>query len=340
MQWISSAILSSLFHPSAMKKLLLFVVTVSSFGLLSAAPLTFERSISLGEVRGRIDHLALDAARGRLFVSALGNDTVEVVDLRRNKVVHTIPGLSEPQGIVYVPSLNRLYVANGGDGTLRVYDGATFAGIKSLPLGGDADNARYDAAAQRLYVGFGSGALAIVDVAGDELVGTIALAAHPESFQLETHGPRVFINVPQAGNITVANRAQDKIVATWTPGAGGNFPMALDEADHRLFVGCRDPARLLVLDTGSGRQLARLELHRDCDDLYYDASRRRIYASCGEGFIDVFSQTDAGHYVLNESVKTEPGARTSLLAGDRLYLALRRRGNHAAQIWVYRVSGK
>lgn len=323
-----------------MKKFLLFVVTVSSFGLLSAAPLTFERSISLGGVRGRIDHLALDSAGERLFVSALGNNTVEVVDLHRNKVVHTIPGLSEPQGIFYVSTLNRLYVANGGDGTLRVYNGTTFAEIKSLLLGGDADNVRYDAATRRLYVGFGSGALAIVDVARDEVVGTIPVAAHPESFQLETHGPRVFINVPQAGNITVANRAQHKIVATWTPGAGGNFPMALDEADHRLFVGCRYPARLLVLDTRSGRQLARLDLHRDCDDLYYDARRRRIYASCGEGFIDVFSQIDADHYVLKESVKTEPGARTSLLAGDRLYLALRRRGNRAAQIRVYRVSSR
>ncbi len=321
-----------------MIKFIVLLFAASSLGALPEAPLRFERSIPLGDIQGRIDHIGFDAAGGRLFVAALGNNTVEVVDLRQNKVVRSIQGLSEPQGILYVPEFDRLYVANGGDGMLRTFDGSTFSAVASLALGDDADNMRYDDAAKRIYVGYGGGALGIVDAATDELVGTIPVAAHPESFQLESQGPRVFINVPRAGRVAVADRTRRAVGVSWEPSAGGNFPMALDEADGRLIVGCRSPSRLLVFDTASGREVAQVALHGDCDDLYYDRARRQVYASCGAGFIDVFSQLGANHFVRKAAVKTAPGGRTCFFAGDHLYVALPQRGNDSAQIWVLRVT--
>lgn len=301
--------------------------------------LTLERAIPLPGVEGRVDHFNLDAPGGRLFVAALGNDSVEVVDLKKGAVVHSITGLAEPQGVLYAPESNRLFIANGDDGTLRVFDGTTFAPIKTLTFSSDADNLRYEAGTRRAYVGYGGGALGVVDTATGEIVGDIPLNAHPEAFALESNGPRIFANVPGAHEVTVADRKTRKTMATWSIGfTAANFPLALDEAHHRLFIGCRLPARLLVLDTDSGKEVARLDLHGDCDDLFYDADRHQIYASCGAGFIDVFTQTDADHYPVRESISTAPKARTCLFDGNRIYLAVPKRGDQPAEIRCYKVN--
>jgi YVTN family beta-propeller protein len=300
--------------------------------------LTLTRTIPLPRVEGRIDHFALDVAGGRLFVAALGNNTVEVIDLKAGQVMHTIAGLAEPQGIFYVPGLNRLFVANGGDGALRVFDGTTFAVIATVKFSGDADNVRYDAATQRLYVGYGGGALGVVDTVKNSIAADIPLGAHPESFQLEKDGGRIFVNVPGARQISVVDHEQQKVVATWpTDSAAANFPMALDEPHHRLFVVCRTPARLLMFDTGSGRELASLGLHGDCDDLYVDAPRHQLYASCGEGFIDIFTQTNADPYALKESVPTVAKARTCFFDGRQIYLAVPKAGARDAEVRIYDV---
>jgi YVTN family beta-propeller protein len=321
-----------------MKTLLSCLFGLGLGGSLVGATLTWERAVPLPGVTGRIDHFAHDATGARLFVAALGNNTVEVVDLAAGKVVRSIKGLAEPQGVYFLPDLNRLYVANGGDGVLRVFDGTTFAPVATVKFDDDADNVRYDAAAQRLYVGHGGGGLSAVDLVTNEIVADMPLSAHPESFQLEQKGPLIFVNVPGSHQVAVVDRRKNAVVARWSPGmAAANFPMTLDEANHRLMIACRAPARLLVLDTMSGKEVAKLDLHGDCDDLFYDAARRQLYASCGEGFIDVFSQTDADRYVLKEAIATERKARTCFFDGARVYLAVPQRGDQPARIQCYRV---
>ena len=317
----------------------LFLVCLGGVVTLHAQALKLTRTIPLPGVEGRIDHMSLDASGARLFVAALGNNTVEVVDLKAGKVTRSIGGLSEPQGILYLPEFNRLYIANGGDGALRIFDGTTLALIATVKFEDDADNVRYDAAEKKIYVGYGSGALGIVDAEKNSVVGTIPLTAHPESFQIERNGPRIFINLPRSHDVAVADRAQKKATGTWSLGlVAGNFPLALDEVNHRAFVACRTPARLLVFDLNSGREIAKLDLHGDCDDVFYDATRHQIYASCGEGFIDLFFQTDADHYALKDSVKTVGKARTCFFDGDRLYLAVPRQGGDDARIQIYELN--
>jgi glutamine cyclotransferase len=283
-------------------------------------------------VEGRIDHLAYDAKAGRLAVAALGNNSVEVIDLKEGKVVHSIKGLPESQGIQYVDG--QIVVATGGDGRCRFYDGETFKLLKTVECGADADNVRYDAAAKLVYVG--CDALAVVDPAKGAKVGEIPLEAHAESFQLEAKGPRIFVNVPKAGHIAVVDREKRAVIAKWKLSAAANYPMALDEAGHRLFVGCRQPAKLLVFDTESGKELAAVECSGDTDDVFYDAPSKRVFVSCGAGFLDVF---DASEVVPRRTgkVATAAGARTCLYVADqgRIYLAVPRRGGQQAEVRVY-----
>lgn len=303
----------------------------------TAAPLRLEKEIALPNVEGRIDHLSVDVGGQRLFVSALGNGTVEVVDIRQGQRVHEISGLKEPQGVLYEGNSNRLYVASGGDGTLRVYDGKTFAPLKTIELGSDADNVRYDARNKQVLVGYGSGALAIFDASLQRL-SDIVLSSHPESFQLEQHDSRIFVNLPKSLGIVVVDRDRPVFAKKWhETGAFANFPMALDEASTRLFAGFRTPARLLVFDTNSGKTVARLPIVGDTDDLFFDAARRLIYVIGGEGFIDVFRQQDADHYERIARVSTSAGARTGLFVPslNRLFVAVPHRGSQAAKVLVY-----
>lgn len=301
-------------------------------------PLTLENKITLGNVSGRIDHLAVDLARQRLFVAELGNDSVGVVDLRANTVLHRITGLREPQGVAYVAASDTLYVANAGDGSVRRFKGDDFTALGRLDLGDDADNIRVDASSHRVVVGYGSGALALVDAATAQKTGEIRLAAHPESFQLEGTGTRIFANVPDARQIAVVDRASGLQIGQWSlPDARANFPMALDEAAARLFVVYRKPAQLAVFDTASGRVVARVPVCGDADDVFVDAKRQRLYVSCGDGALDVLERQGDAITPLAR-LRTVSGARTALFVPelDRLFLAVRARGSENAAIWVYR----
>ncbi|HEY3127832.1 MAG TPA: hypothetical protein VGL91_00090 [Acidobacteriota bacterium] len=301
------------------------------------APLKLVQTIPLAGVKGRIDHMAVDVQAKRLFVAALGNDTVEVLDLQTGKRLHTIAGLQEPQGIRYVPEIDRIFVASGGDGTCKIFDGRSYQPAGRVNFSSDADNVRYDPVLTRIYVGYGGGALGIVDAAKGTLLGEIKLEGHPESFQLETSGRKIFVNVPTRQHIAVVDREKHAVVAKWPVSAQANFPMALDERNQRLFIGCRHPAKLLVLDAQSGKMISELTIPGDTDDLFYDASRRRIYVSCGEGFLAVLEQKDANHYQPSGKIPTAPGARTSLFVPEmsHLYLAVPRRANQEAEIRVY-----
>jgi DNA-binding beta-propeller fold protein YncE len=301
-------------------------------------PLALVRSIDLPRVEGRIDHMAFDAETRRLYIAALGNNTVEVLDSNAASHLTSLQGFREPQGIVIIPDNRSVAIANGqGDG-LQLIGAEDYRPGPVIRLGDDADNVRYDQAAKRVYVGFGSGALAAIDAMTAKVVGEAKLAGHPESFQLERLGFRVFVNVPDAHQVAVVDRATMKISATWpVTTAGSNFPMALDEPNHRVFVGCRRPARVLVFDTTSGKETASFEIVGDTDDMFYDPARKRLYVTGGEGYLDVIHDEGANKFVRMAHLPTAPGARTSLFvaAQNRLYLAVPHRGNQKAEIRVF-----
>ena len=305
----------------------------------SPSLLTLYKTIPLPNVEGRIDHMAVDVAEQRLFVAALGNNTVEVVDLKTGKVIQSLSGFAEPQGIAYVPEFDRLFVANGADGTCRILDGHSLQTISKVELGDDADNVRYDAAAKKIYVGYGDGAIAIVDAKTGQKIADIQLAKHPESFRLATTGPNIFVNVPKANHIAVMDRDQEKVTATWPlTEAKANFPMYLDETNHRMFVGCRNPNKLLVHDMSTGKLVASVPISGDTDDLFYDANNQLIYVSCGVGVIDVIKQTDADHYAKIQTLPTASGARTSYFVPElkMLCLAVPHRGSQIPEIRIYK----
>ena len=304
-----------------------------------ASLLELNKTIPLPGIEGRIDHMAADVAGQRLFMAALGNNTVEVIDLKAGKAVQSLSGFVEPQGIVYVPEFDRLFIANGADGTCRILDGHSFKTISSVNVGDDADNVRYDEASKKVYVGYGSGALAAIDAKTCAKINVIPMAGHPESFRMEANGPRLYVNVPDAGQIAVVDRSKGTVTATWSVNAAqGNFPMYLDEANHRMFVGCREPATLLVYDFVNGRLVASVPIVRDTDDLFYDMRNRLIYVSGGGGRIDIIRQTGADKYRKLSSVSTAPGARTSLFIPELnlLCVAVPHRGNQEAKLLTYK----
>ena len=301
-------------------------------------PLRFSGAIELPRVDGRIDHLAFDAAAQRLFVAALGNNTVEVLDVKNNTHLKSLPGFREPQGLAVAAAANVVAVANGEGTGLQLLDAGDFHVLRSTSLGDDSDNVRYDSDADLLYVGYGSGALASVRPEDGKVLGTVKLTNHPESFQIEKAGTRIFVNVPDADHIDVVDRKALKVVATWpVRTATSNFPMALDEADHRLFIGCRRPAKALIFDTATGKETGSFDIVGDTDDLFYDAARKRLYVSGGEGFLDAFQLTPGGIVTRIAHVQTAPGARTSLFVADqnRIFLAVPHRGAQRAEVRIY-----
>jgi len=296
------------------------------------------QTIPLPGVEGRIDHLSIDLKDRRLFIAALGNNTVEIVDLTQSKVTHSISGLSEPQGIFFVPEFNKIFVAEGGDGACEIFDSNTFQLVDRLDLSSDADNVRYDDYSRTIYVGHGNGGLSLIDASTDKILSDIPLDGHPESFQLESSGSRIFVNIPSANQIAEVDRLQKKVIAKWTiSGASANYPMALDENQHRLFVGFRAPANLNVYDTETGKLGTPLDTVGDVDDIFYDATHKMVFVIGGEGYIDIFSQQDADNYELMTRIPTAPGVRTGLWVPDLnwLYTAVPQRGTKEAEIQVY-----
>lgn len=274
-------------------------------------------TIVLPDVSGRIDHLTFDPERQMVFVAALGNNTVEVVDLKNKKVVHSIKNLAEPQGLSFIPENKNLIVANGGNGECDIFDAITFQKIKVVKLSGDADNVRYDQASKRIYVGYGSGGIAIIDATSYQLIADIKLEGHPESFQLDKSAKKIYVNVPDERQIEVIDLVKNNVSDRWKiPEASANFPMSLDETNHRLFIGCRHPAKLLVIDTQTGETIASMPIDGDTDDIFYDKTSKLIYLSCGAGYVDIFKQTDSNTYAANGRISTHSGARTSLFIAD------------------------
>jgi DNA-binding beta-propeller fold protein YncE len=306
-------------------------------GPVAAAALQLEAKIPLGEVKGRIDHLAVDLKRQRLFVAQLGDDSIGVVELRAGKATAKIGGQHEPQGLAFLPADDTLYAASGGDGMLRLYRGSGLSPAGAIHIGDDADNVRIDPHGGQVFVGYGSGAIAFVDPASGRLAGEIRLKAHPESFRFDPSGGRIYVNVPNAGQVAVVDLARKAQTAAWPLGlAAANFPMAI-APDGRVLIVTRLPARLIAFDARDGKAAAQAATCGDSDDVFFDAKRSRIYDSCGDGHIDVFADK-AGALQRLERIDTVPGARTSLFVPelDRLYLAVRARGAEGAAVWVFK----
>ncbi|MDO3629070.1 hypothetical protein [Mucilaginibacter sp. BT774] len=303
--------------------------------------LKLEKEVPMPNVKGRIDHLDINLKDQLVYVAALGNNTIEVVDLKTGKISHSITGLNEPQGIAYISKHHELFVANGGTGECIFYNASTWVKVGSIKYDDDADDVRYDAALDRIYVGYGSGGIGIIDAATRKKITDIALSAHPESFQLDTKEDKIWINMPGSGMIGVADLKTNKLVNQWKkllPRA--NFPMAYDSVQHRIMVGYRIPATLKVLDSHSGKEIFSSGMVGDVDDFYWDESTKQILISGGSGSINIFKQTGATAYKQVADMPTRSGARTSLWIPElRLFLvAARSADGKPATLLVYRLN--
>jgi YVTN family beta-propeller protein len=304
----------------------------------NSPPLQLEAKIPLGDVRGRIDHMAIDLTRQRLFVAELGNNSVGIVDLKDRKVIRTIDGLKEPQGVGHLPAMDALYVANAGDGSVRIFLGPDYAASGKVDLGDDADNIRVDRAADQIWVGYGGGGLAVIDAKTSRKIAEIALPVHPESFQLDPDSDQIFINLPGAHAIGVVDRRAGKQMANWpTTIAEANFPLAINRAARQVLAIFRNPAKLGVFSITDGALVASVDICGDADDLFVDAKRNRVYVSCGDGFLDVLD-AKRNAYLRIAHIPTVSGARTSLFVPelDRLLLAVRAEAGEPASVWVFR----
>jgi DNA-binding beta-propeller fold protein YncE len=319
---------------------LLAFLRVVSASAQDAGLLHLEKEIPLPGVEGRVDHFSADDSGQRVFLAALGNSSVEVIDVRQGERIAEIKGLKEPQGVYYDAKTSRLYVATGGDGKLRIYDGKSLAPQTTLEFGDDADNVRFDRQASEIWVGYGSGGIGIIDSIAQK-VGTVSLGSHPESFQFDQTTDRVYVNVPKELGVAVVDRKTRSVIAKWGLGASfANYPMALDDANKRLFVGCRLPARLVILDTSSGGVVATLPIVGDTDDVFYDARKHSIYVIGGAGAVDVLRQRDPNNYERVARIPTASGARTGFFAAasNRLYVAVPHRGSQAAKVLQYGIA--
>ncbi|RYD35623.1 MAG: hypothetical protein EOP86_07995 [Verrucomicrobiaceae bacterium] len=325
-----------------MKAPITLLLAAVGFAVAAPPPLPAPvRIIPLPGVEGRFDHASYDPRTNRLFFAALGNNTVEIVDVVKATRVHTVTGLKKPTGVLFLAEWNMFAVANGDDGTCRFFDGADYSERGRITDVEDADNLRFDAQAKMIYLGYGEGALAVIDPATMKLRGRIALGKHPESFQIEAKGPRIFVNIPDAHQIAVVDRVAGKVTSTWLlEGVSANFPMALDEGQDRLFIGCRQPARLLSFDIRTGKKAAEIPLSGDVDDLFFQPGSNRLYASCGEGFVDVIQAGSGSGAALSVSLHlpSAAGARTSFFnaAEGWLCLAVPHRGSQSAELRLLR----
>jgi len=306
------------------------------------APLELVEQVPMPRVAGRIDHITADIKRHRLFVSALGNDTVEVVDYSIGKWIYSITGLNQPKGILYVGDFGELFVVNKGDGTLKIYDDS-YNVLKAIDIGTHVDYLHYDPKSKKVLVAFSQGTIrnvggiAIIDPATNQREGTIATDGPPEDFAIEASGSRIFANIYDTSLVESIDRKTGQLTKWQLNNALKPVPMALNEADHRLFVISRIPPVMLVLDTETGKEIARMPVGGISADLFFDPSKKRIYIVNGAGFISVFQQKDLDHFDLIDTVHTTVGARSGYFheAFHRLFIAAPAKGDGPALVLEY-----
>lgn len=301
----------------------------------TGSPLKLDRVVPLPDVAGRIDHLAIDPAHRRLFVAEYANGSVDEIDLDSGRVAGRIGGLHEPQGIAVLPDGKQLVVACG-DGTVHFYTTTDRREIARLSLGDDADNVRLDPRNGHVIVGYGGGALAVIDPATHRVLGRTPLPGHPEGYRLI--GSVAIVNVPDRGAIVKADIDSGHMIASWPTGVHRlNFPVAIDPARQSFVIGYRLPAALQIRGIDSGAILATESACGDADDLFIDGDR--VYLICGAGHVDIISASRPRGGTVR--VKTAAGARTGLFVPElhRLFVAAPARTDGAA-IWILRTGGE
>jgi hypothetical protein len=301
--------------------------------------LKLEKTIEMPGVKGRIDHMAVNLKTNIIYIAALGNNSIEVVDLNKGTIIHSIKELDEPQGVAYIPESNELVVANGGDGNCIFYNASTYEVIATVKLKGDADNVRYDADTRKVYVGYGDGGIAVLDAITHKETGNVILPAHPESFQIDKKHDLLFVNLPGDNSIAVIELKSLKLTGTWKiQGLRANFPMALDTATGSVIIGFRHPAMLVSYDAVKGKEQNRVQLVSDVDDVFFDQPAQEVFASGGGGYINIFKRENDGFKKI-ANIPTRSGARTCLLvpSSQTLILAERETGGNAAALAVYKI---
>lgn len=302
--------------------------------------LKLEKSILMPDVKGRIDHIDINLKGQVVYVAALGNNSLEAIDLKQGRIVHSIKGLDEPQGIGYIPQHEEIFVANGGNGDCYFYNANSFEKVAAIHLSSDADDVRYDSVERKIYVGYGDGGIAVIDADAHNQVGDVKLPAHPESFQIDKKLNSIFVNLPDAHMVAEVDLSQLKITNKWTRNSPtANFPMALDTGQHRVFIGYRHPPRLIVLNGETGAELYNLPMAGDADDLYYDTGKKRVLVSGGDGHLVIYQeQANSGYQTIAE-ISTSKGARTSLFVpGSGLFIvAARATSGMPAKMLVYKI---
>ncbi len=309
-------------------------------GTASAEPtLELVQTIVLKGKEGKLDHVALDAKHDRLLVANSPSNTLDVVDLKAGTVLKRVRNQQGVQGIAYAPDLDRVFVGLGTGGFCNVFDGGDYKLQKTIKFADDADNVRYDPRTHLVYVAHAEKALGVIDGRSLELKADIALPGSAEGFQQDPARPRLYVNIPSPSQVVLIDTDKNEVTANWPLKlASDNTPLALDADNHRLYLGCREKPMVVVMDSESGKELGSVAIGKEVDDLYLDAKRKRLYASCGEGFIAVLHQGDGDTWELQEKVATAEGAKTAYFDADtgRYFLAVpRQEGKEGPEIRVY-----
>jgi hypothetical protein len=335
------------------QRLLLSVIgllSVSGLSILGQdrSPLKLTQKIPLPNVKGRIDHMDVDVAGKRLFVAGLENDTLEVVDLKAGKRARSVSGVKTPQGVAYIPALNKVFVANENDDTLKVFRGDTLNLLDKIRLDLGANRVTYDPHSKKLYVGYGGasakmdhGKVGIIDAENDKHIGDIQVGVRPAEILMDKSGQTLFVFESVASKIQVIDARKGQVLSTWPVSSQRPGDGAFDENTHRLLIGTRTPPAMIVMDPVSGKEVANLPTVEGMDGVYFDAHLKRVYVSGGRGFdvgsVFVYQQHDSDHYTQIGRIPTAPGAGTSLWSPElnRVYVAAPANGKEEAAILVF-----
>jgi DNA-binding beta-propeller fold protein YncE len=320
------------------------VATLTALVLTSAAPageLELVQTIVSKGKAGGLDHVAIDAKRDRLFLANKSNNTLDIIDLKTGKLLEQKASQTAIQGVCYAPDLDIVLVALGTGGLCNVFDGEKYTIKKTINLKDDADNIRYNPDTKLAYVAHAEKLLAVIDGKTYEKKADIKLPEAAESFEIEKKRPRLYLCAAAADAIAVIDTDKNEVVKTYPMKMGGSpHPLALDEPNQRLYVACRKKAALVVMDTESGKELSSLEIPGGVDDLWLDAKRKRLFASCGDGFLCVLKPVDGDKVEMVEKMETPKGAKTCLYVPEtgKLYLAVpKQEGKDGPEIRVYQV---
>jgi hypothetical protein len=325
-------------HDVAVVFIALFMSPVAAAADKSSLELV--QTVALKGRAGGLDHLALDAKTERLFLANKANNTLDVIDLKAGKLLRQITAQQGVQGVIYVTELDKVFATLGSGGFLNVFNGSDLKLVKTVKFMDDADNLRFNPKTGLVYVAHADKALGVVDAKTYELKADIKLTGAAEGFQLETGRPRLYLNTPSPSQVVVIDTDKNEVINKYPLKlAGGNVPLALDEANHRIFVGCRKAPLMVVIDSETGKELTSVAIGTDVDDLFFDAKRKRLYAACSDGFLYVLRQLDKDRYEELEKVSVPKGAHTCLFDADssRLFLAVPRQGDKEPEVRVYKV---